>query len=101
METLAKVCQHDPNFLLATEFRVVDLADPESEAAATDWWVELTARGGEGMVVKPYDWIARGNKGLSQPAVKCRGSEYLRIIYGPDYDTEQNLERLRRRGLGH
>ena len=100
METLAKICQHDPNFLLATEFRVVDLADPESEAAATDWWVELTARGGEGMVVKPYDWIARGNKGLSQPAVKCRGSEYLRIIYGPDYDTEQNLERLRRRGLG-
>lgn len=100
METLAKICRQDPEFLLATEFRVVDLADPESEAAATAWWRELTERGGEGMVVKPYDWIAYGTKGLSQPAVKCRGSEYLRIIYGPDYDTEANLQRLRRRGLG-
>jgi protein phosphatase len=24
----------------------------------------------------------------------------LRIIYGPDYDTEENLSRLRKRGLG-
>ncbi|MGC3971310.1 MAG: hypothetical protein QM775_29415 [Pirellulales bacterium] len=35
-----------------------------------------------------------------QPAVKCRGPEYLRIIYGPDYDAEANLARLRSRGLG-
>ena len=53
------------------------------------------------MVVKPLDFVCRGRKGLTQPAVKCRGSEYLRIIYGPDYDTEENLVRLRARGLGH
>lgn len=52
------------------------------------------------MVVKPLEFIARGKKGLLQPAVKCRGREYLRIIYGPDYTAEANLSRLRNRGLG-
>ncbi len=33
-------------------------------------------------------------------AVKCRGREYLRIIYGPDYDDPRNLPRLRRRNVG-
>ena len=62
--------------------------------------MNLTGSGGEGMVVKPLDWIVKGKKGLVQPAVKCRGKEYLRIIYGPDYDSEENLSRLRNRGLG-
>ena len=51
------------------------------------------------MVVKPLDFVARGPRGLVQPAVKCRGREYLRIIYGPEYDAPENLDRLRRRGL--
>jgi protein phosphatase len=33
------------------------------------------------------------------PAVKCRGPEYLRIIYGPEYLLPENLERLRSRGV--
>lgn len=61
----------------------------------------MTGRGGEGMVVKPLDFILRGRRGLAQPAVKCRGREYLRIIYGPDYTAPENLARLRQRGLGH
>src|SRR5256885_7153227 len=77
-----------------------DLSDPASESDAIAWWEGLTARGGEGMVVKPLDFIARGPRGLVQPAVKCRGKEYLRIIYGPEYDDPANLERLRKRGLG-
>jgi len=60
----------------------------------------MTERGGEGMVVKPLDFVVRGKKSLIQPAVKCRGPEYLRIIYGPDYRDEKNLSRLRSRGLG-
>jgi protein phosphatase len=51
------------------------------------------------MVVKPFDFIARGPRGLVQPAVKCRGPEYLRIIYGPEYLAPENLGRLRARGL--
>jgi protein phosphatase len=49
--------------------------------------------------VKPYGFIERGTRGLVQPAVKCRGREYLRIIYGPEYTAPDNLERLRSRGL--
>ena len=72
---------------------------PESEAEGVRWWEELTGRGGEGMVVKPLDFITKNRRGLVQPAVKCRGREYLRIIYGPEYTAAENLERLRARGL--
>jgi protein phosphatase len=99
METLAKVCKADPGLILATPYKVVDLADEAARADAVRWWEDLTGRGGEGMVVKPFDFAVRGRRGLIQPAVKCRGPEYLRIIYGPEYTLPENLERLRRRGL--
>ena len=51
------------------------------------------------MVVKSLEFVARGPRGLVQPAVKCRGREYLRIIYGPEYTAPQHLDRLRSRGL--
>src|SRR5690606_22772399 len=75
-------------------WRVVDLGDPKSEANAVEWWSELTEGGGEGMVVKPIDFVTRSRRGLIQPAVKCRGREYLRIIYGPEYTVTENLERF-------
>jgi protein phosphatase len=86
--------------LMATSWRRLALEDEAACAAAVAWWEEITARGGEGMVVKPADFIARGEKGLLQPALKVRGREYLRIIYGPEYDAPEHLERLRVRGLG-
>jgi protein phosphatase len=52
------------------------------------------------MVVKPFDFTARGPRGLVQPAVKVRGREYLRIIYGAEYTRPEHLDRLRARGLG-
>jgi hypothetical protein len=81
---------------------VVELADPAAEAAATDWWLSLTEAGGEGMVVKPWSGLtATGERGrLVQPGVKCRGREYLRIIYGPEYTRPDQLAGLRRRQLG-
>ena len=100
MGTLATICKHDHALLLATEFKIIDVTEPASEADGATWWTALTNRGGEGMVVKPLDWIVRGRKGLVQPAVKVRGPEYLRIIYGPDYNTAENLKRLRTRSLG-
>ena len=99
METLAKVCQQDDKLLLATTHRVVDLTDEASLEAGTSWWLSMTEQGGEGMVVKPLDFIVRGRKGLVQPAVKCRGREYLRIIYGPDYTADEHLKRLRVRSV--
>ncbi len=99
MDTLGELCAHDTEVLRVTPHRRVELTEPESEAAAIDWWEQLTASGGEGMVVKPLDFVARGTRGLVQPAVKCRGREYLRIIYGPEYDAPENLDRLRSRGV--
>jgi protein phosphatase len=99
MDTLARLCTADPDLLLATPYRVVDLADEASLAQAIEWWTTLTGRGGEGMVVKPLDFIAEGRRGLLQPAVKCRGREYLRIIYGPEYTAPENMDRLRKRSL--
>jgi protein phosphatase len=101
MEELASLCQRDPELLLATPYRVIDVTDPSSEAEGVAWWSSMTGEGGEGMVVKPLSFIHKGKRGLSQPAIKCRGREYLRIIYGPDYTSESNLVRLRHRGLGH
>lgn len=97
MTTLARLC-HDP-LLVATQYKVIDVTDPTSQAEGERWWEELTERGGEGMVVKPLSFIAQGRRGLVQPAVKCRGREYLRIIYGPEYTAPEHLARLRSRGL--
>jgi protein phosphatase len=99
MEKLAEVCKASDGLLLATSYRQVDVTDTASVEEATHWWEELTGRGGEGMVVKPLDFIVRGRRGLTQPAVKCRGPEYLRIIYGPEYLLPENLERLRSRSV--
>jgi len=96
MHTLARLAG---GIIVATPFHVIDVTSPESEAHGITWWEKLTASGGEGMVVKPVEFIARNRRGLIQPAVKCRGREYLRIIYGPEYTTTENLERLRARGL--
>lgn len=100
MEALGRVCREDGHLLLPTTHLVVDVTDQERQARGVEWWAGLTGRGGEGMVVKPLNFVCRGSRGLAQPAVKCRGPEYLRIIYGPDYTAEENLGRLRERGLG-
>jgi polynucleotide kinase-phosphatase len=90
-----------PELVQPTRRILVDTTDPDSTAAGTAWWQELTAAGGEGMVVKPHTNLNRGGRGLVQPGIKVRGREYLRIIYGADYTQPENLERLRQRGLGH
>jgi len=95
---LASAAGHSSIF--TTRFRKVIASEQSEVAAGIKWWERLTESGGEGMVVKPLAFAVRGSKGLVQPAVKCRGKEYLRIIYGPEYDAPENLARLRSRGLG-
>jgi len=100
LDVLGRLCAADPGFFRVTRTVPVTLADPASEAAATDWWLELTSGGGEGMVVKPAEVVHRGPRGIAQPGIKCRGPEYLRIIYGPEYSVPANLARLRSRNVG-
>ena len=99
MDKLAEVCKASGGLLLATPYKQVEVTDAASVDDATRWWQELTGRGGEGMVIKPLDFVMRGLQGLTQPAIKCRGAEYLRIIYGPEYLLPANLGRLRNRGV--
>jgi protein phosphatase len=98
MQMLARLAHHP--LCIATARIQVDVTDPVSTAAGVAWWEELTGRGGEGMVVKPLAFVTHGKRGLIQPAIKCRGREYLRIIYGPEYTAPEHLARLRVRSLG-
>ncbi len=99
METLTRLSEADP-ILKTTGWKRFDGAKADDCAAVTEWWLAHTSAAGEGMVIKPNPFLLRGEKGLIQPAMKVRGRDYLRIIYGPDYDLPENIERLRQRGLG-
>lgn len=99
MNTLGKLATADP-ILQTTGWKRIDLNNAADREAVVDWWMKHTGAGGEGLVFKPNAFILRGDKGLIQPAMKVRGRDYLRIIYGPDYDLPENIERLRQRGLG-
>ena len=98
MEKIEKyIAGSDPLFMV-TSYKIIQLDHEESISDGCRWWEELAAKGSEGMVIKPLGFT-HVNKGLTQPAVKCRGKEYLRIIYGPEYTQLQHLTRLKRRSL--
>jgi hypothetical protein len=99
MEEIRKMGADGEGLLIATPYHVVHLNDEHEVKGATDWWLGLTSGGGEGMVVKPYHFVHMNKRGLVQPAIKIRGREYLRIIYGPEYTAPENLSRLKKRGL--
>jgi polynucleotide kinase-phosphatase len=99
LNEIASICKVDSELMLETKHKIVDLQNEIEVEDAIAWWNDLTTAGGEGMVIKPLDFISRGKKDLVQPAIKCRGREYLRIIYGPEYTAPENLSRLKSRGL--
>ena len=99
MSNIKEICQKDAKIFRLTPYKIVNTTDKQSIKTAIDWWLDLTARGGEGMVVKPYEFIVYSKGKLLQPAIKCRGSEYLRIIYGAEYDLPENMARLKNRGF--
>lgn len=99
MEELSTICAADPEVLTATAFREVALSEESEVADAVSWWDQLTSAGGEGIVVKPLAFLARDKRGLVQPALKVRGREYLRIVYGPEYTLPEHLARLRERAV--
>ena len=100
MQTIQRFATvNDQDCLRMTVYRHVDLDNEASRNEAEAWWIQMTSNGGEGMVIKPDTFVASGSRGLVQPALKCRGREYLRIIYGPEYSDPDNIDRLRTRGL--
>jgi protein phosphatase len=99
LENIQAFCNKNTTHLMVTANTLVNLQDVQSREEAINWWVTRTATGGEGMVVKPIQFIATHKGRMIQPAMKCRGSEYLRIIYGPEYDTPENITRLKDRSV--
>ena len=99
MDTLAGLATPADEVFVATPYKTANLGDRSECDDVVAWWEELTGRGGEGIVIKPLEFVSRGRRGYVQPALKCRGPEYLRIIYGPEYSRQENVERLRSRGL--
>lgn len=101
MKTLGRLV-HDEGLLVATDYIDIDPGDQNARERGIAWWDALTQDGGEGMVMKPFEPVTRDRKGdLVQPGIKCRGSEYLRIVYGIDYDAPEAIEALRGRDLRH
>ena len=99
LEMIQRLVTADPEAFQSTKLCFVNLTDDESRSRGCEWWLEITAQGGEGAVIKPCEPIVTGERGLVQPGLKVRSREYLRIIYGPDYVRPENLERLRNRNV--
>ncbi|MGM9553153.1 MAG: polynucleotide kinase-phosphatase [Faecousia sp.] len=99
METIKRYMTGIDPIFMETMYHVVEVNDAQSVQQGVDWWLQLTGAGGEGMVVKPDIYTARKGNELLQPAVKCRGREYLRIIYSPEYTLPEHMQRLKKRSL--
>jgi protein phosphatase len=69
METLHRLSPVDPAFVLATPFLEIEVANEAAVETASQWCETLTGKGGEGMVVKPLDFVVRGAKGMVQLAL--------------------------------
>lgn len=97
---MAEALHHaDPELIYLIRHVLLDLDDEEAIREGCSWWESLTDAGGPGMVVKPFDFISDPTKELPQAAMWIRGKEALRLRYGPEYDTHDQLEVLRRRSL--
>lgn len=100
LEIADRLVDADPGMFTTTRRRVVDVGSERSRADGAAWWSDLTAAGGEGMVVKPIGNLVRDARNrVVVPGLKVRGAEYLRLIYGPSYLDD--LSRLRSRDLRH
>ncbi|PJD97044.1 MAG: polynucleotide kinase-phosphatase [Parachlamydia sp.] len=100
MDVISHLVAADSSLFKKTQSKIVHIEDTQSCEKAVNWWVQLTEQqGGEGFVIKPYDFTVVGPHGLIQPGLKCRGREYLRIIYGPEYTIQENLDRVKVRNV--
>ena len=99
METLAGCAAADPA-AAARRRRTGSstLTDPASRGEATAWWEALTAGGGEGMVVKPLDFVARGQRGWSSRPSSAAAASTCASSTAPS--TPARPRRAARRGLG-
>lgn len=94
MQTLNALAKAAGEPFLGTPFERVDLRVATDIQRVLRWWECISPSGEEGLVVKPLHFLCRGRRGLAQPGIKCRGREHLRLVYGPEYDSEENIVKL-------
>ena len=99
LDVAKALAEADAEMFTATRHITVNVEDAADVSEAAAWWQSITDEGSEGMVVKPIDFTVQRDNYTVQPAIKCRGKQYLRIIYGPEYDLPENLPHLKRRNL--
>lgn len=85
----------DSSLFVRTDYKII--TDAVNELEVITWWEEMTKDGHEGIVIKPEFYIPTHKGKLIQPAIKVRGRKYLHIIYGMDYLSPLNLDRLKKR----
>lgn len=91
--------QLEGDIVKAVPLTHVNLDSPIDREEAVRRWKSFCQDGGEGFVYKPEMFLVRDESGyLRQPAMKVRGPDYLRIIYGMDYSRPEYLDRLKKRG---
>jgi protein phosphatase len=74
LEVADRLAAAAPDLITTTRRLAVETGDPASVAAGTRWWEDLTAAGGEGMVVKPAANLTRGARRGSGSGEPRRGS---------------------------
>lgn len=94
MDVLRRLSESAGVPFLLTVSRDVRLDSQHDRAGCVSWWEKISKSGGEGVVVKPLHFAPRGRRGAAQPAIKCRGKEHLRMVYGPDYDLPERRREL-------
>lgn len=83
-----------------TPYVLVDLDDEDSIKKAVDFWLDVTAKGYEGVMFKTETFIEKNDEGETiLPMMKVRGKDYLRIIYGINYNDDKYIHQLRYRNV--
>jgi polynucleotide kinase-phosphatase len=100
MNEIQNICESNLQLFKLTGFKLINTLDESSIGEAISWWLQSTEAGSEGVVIKSLNFIEKVNGKLIQPMIKCRGRDYLRIIYGPTYLRLEELEKLQNRYLG-
>ncbi len=101
MDIADRLVAADSTLFRTTRRTYARLDNDEECAAASAWWRKTPREPGErGMAAKPALNLDTTRTQPTQPGLKVRGPEYLRIIYGPDYLDADHLATLKKRSVG-
>lgn len=88
------------DLFVETPYIIVDLESEESMSKAIKFWLDVTTKGYEGVMFKTETFIETNDNGDTiLPMMKVRGKDYLRIIYGINYDDKKYLDKLKNRSV--